>query len=110
MCYFRIVLFRGVISLYRLFCRITLPGGRPRPKGDTSASPAPVEPMMRPKDRLAGLQQAMRIYLDKAKEADIGWDNIIDVCTFSTKKNSVFPVIEILSLLVTIPTAAYTIF
>ena len=66
--------------------------------------------MMRPKDRLAGLQQAMRIYLDKAKEADIGWDNIIDVRTFPAKKNSVSPVTETLPLLVTIPTATYTIF
>ncbi|KAI5116776.1 hypothetical protein M0805_008731 [Coniferiporia weirii] len=53
-----------------------------RPKsrftGHPSASPAPAEPQVRPKDRHNAIQAAMELFAKHAKEADHGWDDRID--------------------------------
>ena len=47
--------------------------------GGVSASPAPVEPQIRPKDRHAAIQATMEAIIKRMKEADHGWDDQIDV-------------------------------
>ncbi|KAL5512537.1 hypothetical protein ACEPAG_3190 [Sanghuangporus baumii] len=45
---------------------------------DPSASPAPPEPQIRPRDRHASIQSTMEIIVKRMKEADHGWDDQID--------------------------------
>ncbi|THH09472.1 hypothetical protein EW145_g1997 [Phellinidium pouzarii] len=49
-----------------------------RSNGDASASPVPIEPQVRPKDRYNVIQATMDSFSKRVKEADHGWDDQID--------------------------------
>lgn len=50
-----------------------------RLSGDASASPAPTEVQMRPREKLLLIQNTIEEYLKRAKERDHHWDDTLDV-------------------------------
>lgn len=53
-----------------------------RLSGDASASPAPTEVQMRPREKLLLIQNTIEEYLKRAKERDHHWDDMLDVRVF----------------------------
>ena len=64
---------------HRLTSHSVPPVRLPKRPNDASASPAPVEPQMRPKDRFSNIQQNLEALLKKMKEQDHGWEDQVDV-------------------------------
>lgn len=50
-----------------------------RQSGEISASPTPVEPLMRPKDRFAAIHAHVEAFVKRSKEGDYGWEDQTDV-------------------------------